>query len=77
MKLKTPRRIEARKAVEVIGFLCRSQVIHRHNGLHEFAAGTYQSQVIAFEWCQRFAPEIRFGLTVKATSTNRRRRSRP
>jgi hypothetical protein len=74
VKLKTPAELGLKKTDEIVGFLGRTKLIRHHNGLHELSGGTYQSQAVAFEWCQRFAPEIRFGLGLKATSANRRRR---
>lgn len=60
MKLKTPAELKLEKTDEVIGFLGQTKLIRRHNGLHELSGGSYESQAIAFAWCRRFAPEIRF-----------------
>jgi hypothetical protein len=73
MKLKTPAELKLEKTDEIVGFLGRTKLIRHRNGLNELSGGTYKSQAIAFEWCRRFAPEIRFSTGVNVPSWRRAR----
>lgn len=76
MKLKTPAELKLKKTDEIIGFLGRTKLIRRRNGRHELSGGTYESQDVAFKWCQRFAPGIRFAFGAPSATQGRRRSRR-
>jgi hypothetical protein len=72
MKLMTPTELKLEKTDEIIGFLGQTQLIRRYTGLHELSGGSYESQAIAFKWCRRFAPEIKFASMKRKNSRKRR-----
>jgi len=60
MKLKTPAELNLHKTDEIIGFLGSTQLVRRHNGIHELIGGTLSERMVARLWCECFAPDMGF-----------------
>lgn len=60
MKLKTPAELNLHKTDEIIGFLGSTELVRRHNGVHELVGGTLNERMIARLWCECFAPDVIF-----------------